>query len=200
MLRRDHKIIIDLVERGSKVIDIGCGTGELLFHLDCDKDVHGHGIEISPDKVATALANGISAIQGDAVTDLAYYPDKAFDYAILAQTMQATREPKNVLLQALRIAKKVIVVIPNFGHYSNRLYLTFKGRMPVTRELSYEWYETPNIHFCTIRDFVALCNDAGCKIEKQFYINGSEYAKPFGRLGIFHVNLFAHYGVFVLSK
>lgn len=200
MLRRDQKVIADLVEENSKVLDIGCGAGDLLWHLTREKKIRGRGIELSSEKTAEALKNGISAIQGDADSDLQYYTDKSFDYVILGQTLQATKEPKKVLLEALRIGKRAIVVIPNFGNIRNRFYLLLNGRMPVTKELSYEWYETPNIHFCTIRDFVNLCKEVDAKIEESFYLNGADEVRKFFGNGTFGANLFGNYGIFVLSR
>jgi len=199
-LRQDQEVIAELIEPGTKVIDIGCGGGELLAALEENKGVTGHGLEIASEKVSTALASGISAIQGDGDTDLQYYPDKSFDYAILGQTLQIMRHPKMVLQDALRIAKKVIVVIPNFGHFKNRIYLATRGRMPVTSKLSYQWHETPNIHFCTIKDFIVLAEEIGCKIEKKLYMDGKGKTRPFSGNGSLHANLFGDFGIFVLSK
>ncbi len=165
-VRGDHRILCDFVASGSRVLDIGCGTGELLELLIDTRGVDGRGFDTSQEGVNEAVARGLSVVQGDADNDLAAYPDDAFDYAILSHTLQATMDPKQVLEQLLRIGQKVVVSFPNFGHWRNRLQLLFNGRMPVTDYLPYEWYDTPNIHFCTIRDFVALSEEVHAKVIK----------------------------------
>lgn len=200
MLRHDQNIIAGLIVPGSRVIDIGCGGGELLAHLAAEKKVKGYGLEIEPERVSAAVRRGLSAIQGDADADLPYYPDKGFDYAILGLTLQIMRHPREVLEQALRIASRVIVVIPNFGHIGNRLRFLLRGRMPVTSALPCQWYETPNIHFCTIRDFAALAEELGCKIETSLAIYCSGAAHPFSGGGSFGANMFGAQGLFVLSR
>ena len=145
-----------MVETGARVLDVGCGDGELLRLLAETRGVDARGIEISQQGVNDCVAKGLSVVQGDADIDLADYPDDGFDYVILSQTLQATRNPRKVLEQMLRIGKRAIVSFPNFGHWRIRWQLGLRGRMPMTENLSYAWYETPNIHFCTIRDFVAL--------------------------------------------
>lgn len=199
-LRADQKIIAKLIEANTKVIDIGCGEGELLSFLEAEKNIHGHGLEIESGKVSTAVSRGLSVIQGDGDNDLKHYPNNAFDYAILGQTLQIMQQPKEVLEETLRIAKKVIVAIPNFGHIANRIYFSSRGRMPVTKKLSYQWYETPNIHFCTIKDFVALARELGCRIEKQLYITNSGKPHKFSGDGSLIANIFGEYGIFVLSR
>jgi len=198
-LRADQLLIADLIPENSKVIDIGCGDGELLSHLIKEKNISDYGLEIESERVAKAVSNGISVIQGDADEDLKYYADKTFDYAILALTLQITKKPKNTLEQILRISKKSIVVIPNFGHIRNRLYLTYLGRMPVTKSLAFQWYNTPNIHFCTIRDFIHLTEELECNIDKRLCMMNNT-AKPFIGNGTFGANVFGDQGVFVLSK
>ena len=148
-----------MVEPGSRVLDVGCGDGALLALLRDRRGVDGRGIELSREGVSDCLAKGLPVIQGDADTDLADYPDDAFDYVILSQTIQATRQPRVVLEHLLRIGRRAIVSFPNFGHWRVRFELALRGRMPVTENLPYSWYDTPNIHFCTIRDFVELCRD-----------------------------------------
>ena len=165
-VRGDHRILCDFVAPGSRVLDIGCGTGELLELLINTRGVDGRGFDTSQKGVNEAVAHGLSVVQGDADNDLAAYPDDAFDYAILSHTLQATMDPKQVLEQLLRIGKKVVVSFPNFGHWRNRMQLLFRGRMPVTDYLPYQWYDTPNIHFCTIRDFVALSEEVHAKVIK----------------------------------
>lgn len=167
--RVDYKIIADLIAPGARVLDVGSGDGALLALLAKTRQVDGRGIELSQKGVAQSVARGLSVVQGDADQDLTYYPDKSFDYVILSQTIQATHNPKEVLTELLRIGQKAIVSFPNFGHWRMRAHLAWKGRMPVTEDLPYSWYDTPNIHFCTIRDFVALCDEVNAKID-QFVV------------------------------
>ncbi len=198
-IRSDIEAIADLIEPGTKVFDVGCGEGEMLSLLLQKKQVQARGIEIDPARVGICLKKGLSVMQGDVDVDLAHYPANAFDYAILTQTLQVTKYPDKILTQALRVAKRVVVSIPNFGYWENRLQLLFRGRMPVTGTLSYQWYETPNIHFCTIRDFVVLCKDLGIKIEKRLALLPSGKIMHFSGAGLC-ANVFGEQGVFVLTK
>ena len=163
--RVDLEVVANLIEPSAKVLDVGCGDGALLEFLQGDKQIDGRGIELSQRGVNECVSRGLSVIQGDADHDLVFYPDNGFDYVILSQTLQATRNPKAVLDDLLRIGRHAIVSFPNFGHWRVRLSLMFKGRMPVTEDLPQSWYDTPNIHFCTIRDFVALCDELGATVE-----------------------------------
>jgi len=164
--RVDLLTVAGMVEPGSRLLDVGCGDGALLKLLSERRGVDGRGIELSQAGVNECVAKGLSVIQGDADTDLASYPDDAYDYVVLSQTLQATFEPKTVLEHMLRIGRRAIVSFPNFGHWRIRAHLTFRGRMPVTETLSQAWYDTPNIHFCTIRDFVALVELVNARVEK----------------------------------
>ncbi len=166
-LRDDLLRVADLVAPGSRVLDVGCGDGELLRLLVEDRNVDGRGIELSQQGVNDCVAKGLSVIQGDADADLADYPNDAFDYVILSQTLQATRSPRVVLEHMLRIGLRAIVSVPNFGHWAVRTQLAFFGRMPVTQSLVHSWYDTPNIHFCTIADFIALAQEVGASIDKS---------------------------------
>ncbi|MET0942751.1 MAG: methionine biosynthesis protein MetW [Mesorhizobium sp.] len=171
--RVDLEVIADFIPPRARVLDVGCGDGNLLEMLQNDKQVDGRGLEISQRGVNECVARGLSVIQGDADKDLVYYADKAFDFVVLSQTLQATRNPKHVLADLLRIGDRAIVSFPNFGYWRVRLSLLLKGRMPVTKELPYSWYDTPNIHFCTIRDFVNLCDDVGAKVERATALDGA---------------------------
>lgn len=198
-LRADLKKVAEIVTPGSRVLDIGCGEGALLGWLGENKQVDGRGIDVSKKKVAAAIASGMAAVQGDADKDLPFYPEGIYDYVISCQTLQAMKEPKKVLGEMVRIGKQVIVSVPNFGNWKNRVYLGLNGRMPVTESLSYQWYETPNIHFCTINDFIALCEEMDIKIEKRYAVYGSGKTAPF--LGhSARANLFGEMGVFLLSR
>lgn len=197
MMRKDLTIIADLIHDGAKVLDVGCGKGELLTSLAKDKNVDGRGIEISQKGVSSCVKNGLQVIQGDADTDLIYYPDHGFDFVVMSRTLQATQNPKKVLIELLRISKKAIISIPNFGYWYNRYYLGFRGRMPVSKTLSYEWYETPNIHFSTIKDFLILVDELGFKVERKFYIKGDGGFLP-PAMRRLSANLLAEYGVFCL--
>ena len=177
-VRGDHRLVADLVEPGSRVLDIGCGDGELLDLLVREKQVDGRGIEISQAGVNACVARGLSVVQGDADSDLADYPDDAFDFVILSQTLQATRAPRVVLDQLLRIGSNVIVSFPNFGVWRNRLQLMFLGRMPVTDYLPYSWYDTPNIHLCTFDDFERLCQDKRLEIIERFVVDHRHVNRP----------------------
>src|SRR5437762_10195669 len=173
--RSDHLLVADMVERGSRVLDVGCGEGDLLQLLE-SRGVDGRGIELSREGVNECVAKGLAVVQGDADTDLVNYPDDGFDYVILSQTLQATRHPRRVLEHMLRIGRRAIVSFPNFGHWAIRLQILFGGQMPQTENLPYTWYETPNIHFCTIKDFRQLCRVSGADMEKAVALNA--WGKP----------------------
>ncbi|WP_441772961.1 methionine biosynthesis protein MetW [Labrys sp. KB_33_2] len=164
--RLDFLQIRDMVIPGARVLDVGCGDGELLSLLEATRNVDGRGIEISQLGVNAAVGRGLAVIQGDADSDLSDYPDDSFDYVILSQTLQATRKPRQVVEDMLRIGRRAIVSFPNFGHWRIRRQIMFRGRMPVTDNLPYAWYDTPNIHFCSIRDFVEMARSLDAVIER----------------------------------
>jgi methionine biosynthesis protein MetW len=164
--RVDHLLVAEMVTPGARVLDVGCGDGSLLQLLQTSRAVDGRGIELSREGVSIALSRGLSVIQGNADLDLDDYPDGAFDFVILSQTLQATMRPRHVVEQMLRIGRHAVVSFPNFGHWRMRSQLILKGRMPVTEHLPFSWYDTPNVHFCTIRDFVNLCREIGAKTER----------------------------------
>ncbi|MBR2171688.1 methionine biosynthesis protein MetW [Sphingopyxis sp.] len=174
-LRPDLAIIADAVPRTSRVLDVGCGDGELMAALQ-GKGVDARGLEIDPDNVTAAIARGQSVVQGDANRDLAEYPDDAFDYAILSQTLQTTERPDRVVDELLRIAPRAFVSFPNFAHWRIRLALLWGGRMPVTRLLPVAWYETPNIHHVTVSDFRDLVRAKGIKVERVWHLSGDRPA------------------------
>ena len=192
-LRYDLKIIDNLITKGSSVLDIGCGEGLLLKKLK-DKKCSVKGMEIDITNAQKAVEKGLSVIQGDAESDLKYYPDNSFDYVIMAETIQATKQPKEILEDLFRIGKSVIISIPNFGYYKNRLQLMFKGVMPVNKHLSYQWYETPNIHFCTVRDLENLFNEINVQVTDKLFISNNK------KTGRFMANLFSEKAVFVLKR
>ena len=176
-VREDFREILRLVRPGARVLDIGCGEGALLELLAREKDVDGRGLEISPEGVSACLARGLAVVQGDADRDLADFPSRAFDYAVLSQTLQAVREPRRVLEELMRIAERAIVSLPNFGHWRVRWALLAHGRMPETQALPEPWYATPNIHLCTLRDFAALCADLDLRIEASAALSEGKPAR-----------------------
>jgi len=197
--RVDFDLIASFVAAGARVLDIGCGDGALLELLTKTRKIDGRGLELSQQGVDQCLARGLTVIQGDAESDLVYYPDAAFDYVILSQTLQATRNPKELLQAMMRIGRRVIVSFPNFGYWRVRSCLFFRGRMPVTRELPYSWYDTPNIHFCTVADFLHMIEETGMQVEQAVALNRA--GKPISFfLPKRAWNLFGQQAVFLLQR
>jgi methionine biosynthesis protein MetW len=191
--RSDYAIISEWIAPGARVLDLGCGEGELLGWLVQHKGVEARGIEIDARKVQRAIARGVSVYHGDIDQGLTDYPDGSFDYVILSQTLQETRRPLHVLREMLRVGRRAIVTFPNYGHWSVRMSLLVRGRAPVTRCFPYRWYDSPNIHFLTIKDFQALARDEGWTVEREMFLSG-RYS---GRL---LANLLAEVAVFLLRK
>ncbi|MDB5619321.1 methionine biosynthesis protein MetW [Tardiphaga sp.] len=196
--RGDHLLVAQMIARGSKVIDVGCGDGDLLQLLET-RGIDGRGIELSREGVNHCVAKGLAVVQGDADTDLVNYPDDSFDYVILSQTLQATRQPRVVLENLLRIGRRAIVSFPNFGFWKMRLQLLVGGHMPRTENLPATWYDTPNIHFCTIKDFVQLCDEINVNVERAVALD--LHGRPL-RLNApwWFWNMFGEQGVFLLSR
>lgn len=191
--RRDYAIIGDVVDANSRVLDLGCGEGELLAWLALNKGVDARGIEINGARVQRAIARGVSVYQGDIDEGLADYPDQAFDYVILSQTLQETRKPLGVLREMLRVGRRAIVAFPNFAHWTMRLSMLRTGQAPKTRLFPYEWYESPNIHFVTVHDFEKLVRGEGLEIERRYFLAGHH------RVG-FMANLRAEVAVYLVRK
>ncbi len=190
--RPDFRVIGQIVEPGSRVLDLGCGEGELLAWLVENKSVLARGVEISASQVRKAISRGVSAYQGDIDEGLADYPDRAFDYVILSQTLQETRAPLQVLKEMLRVGRRAIVSFPNFGHWTVRRAMLLSGQAPKTKLFPYDWYNSPNIHFLSIRDFEALCSEAGFPIAERYFLAG------FSRVTL-APNLLAQTAVFLLG-
>jgi methionine biosynthesis protein MetW len=193
-LRPDLALIAEHVAQGARVLDVGCGDGALLQALRDDKRCNVHGMEIDSANVAECVGKGLSVIQGDADKDLAFYPDGAFDYAILSQTLQTTMRPDKVMEELLRIGRRAFVSFPNFAHWRVRLSLFWNGRMPVTRLLPVAWYETPNIHHLTVSDFRSFVSDRGIRVEEAWFLSGDRLT------GTSVANFRAEHAIFLLSR
>jgi methionine biosynthesis protein MetW len=197
--REDFRAILGLVRQGARVLDIGCGEGLLLEMLARENGVEGRGLELSPGNVSLCLARGLAVVQGDADHDLADFPSQSFDYAVLTQTLQAVRHPRDVLAELLRIGERAIVSLPNFAHWKMRWELLTRGRMPMTRALPRAWWETENIHLCTLRDFTALCDDLGVRIEASMALSDGQPARAIDPQRAIE-NWRAESGLFLLSR
>ena len=199
MIRFDLQVIADAVEPGSRVLDLGCGKGDLLAWLAANKGVIGTGIELDKDKAAHCIARGLSVLQGDLSDEVDDYPDQSFDYVILSQTLQQIYEPARLLYSLSRIGRRVIVSFPNFSHYTIRLQLLFSGLAPKNDQLPYSWYDTPNIRVITLSDFKRFARDVGYTIVKETAIDTNN-ASSTGRVVRLLPNLLATYGIFVIEK
>ena len=198
-MKKEFQIISELVKNNSRVLDVGCGDGILMKYLKDNKNVDSRGLEISKEKVQMCIAEGLSVIEGNAEDDLKQFPDLSFEYAILGQTLQAFYKPEKVIDDLLRVSKKAIITIPNFGYWKIRIHLLLKGTMPVNKHLPNEWYNTPNLHMCTIKDFVNFIKSKEIKIIKTLALNNNNVSNiTNNNLG--SKNLFADLGIFLIEK
>ena len=198
-MKSEYKIISDIISKNTRVLDVGCDDGSLMEFLRKEKNVDIRGIEISKEKVQTCISKGLTVIEGDAEFDLKQFPNKSFDYVVLGQTLQAFINPKTVINELLRVGKKAIVTIPNFGHWKVRLNLLIQGTMPVTKTLPNDWYNTPNIHMCTIKDFFKFSKTMNFKIFKSYALQN----KNVTTINISNLslkNLFCELGIFLIEK
>ena len=198
-MKNEFKVISDLIEDNKKVLDVGCADGTLMQFLKENKNINVRGLEISKEKVQECIAKGLTVIEGNAEKDLKQFPDKSFDYVVLSQTLQAFLSPELVLDELLRVGKKAIVTIPNFGNWKVRLHLLFKGTMPITKSLPEQWHSTPNLHMCTIKDFVNFIKSKEIKMIKTLALNNNNVSNMTNNnLGT--KNLFADLGIFLIEK
>ena len=198
-MKKEFQIISELIENNKRVLDVGCGDGTLMKHLKDNKNIDTRGLEISKNNVQLCISKGLSVIEGNAETDLQQFPDLSFDYAILSQTLQAFYNPEKVIDDLLRVAKKAIVTIPNFGFWKVRLHLFFQGTMPVTKHLPNEWYNTPNLHMCTIKDFVNFCTQKKINLFKSLALH-EEKASDINNKNLNIKNLLSELGIFLIER
>ena len=198
-MKNEFKVISGLIEKNKKVLDVGCADGTLMKFLKENKNSNIRGLEISKNKVQECIAKGLTVIEGNAEKDLKQFPNKSFDYVILSQTLQAFLNPELVLNELLRVGKKAIVTIPNFGYWKVRFHLLFKGTMPITKALPDEWYSTPNLHMCTIKDFVYFVKSRDIKIFKSLALNNLN-TSLINKNNLTIKNFFADLGIFLIEK
>ena len=198
-MKQEFKIISDLIEKNTRVLDVGCGDGILMEYLKYNKEIDIRGIEISKDNVQKCLSKGLTVIEGDAEKDLLQFPDGSFDFVILSQTLQAFLNPEIVINELLRVGKKAIVTIPNFGFWKVRLHLLIKGTMPITKNLPDEWYNTPNLHMCTIKDFYNFCENRKIKLDKSLALH-NEKISSINKFNLNGKNLSAELGIFLIEN
>ena len=198
-MKKEFQIISGLIENNKRVLDVGCGDGTLIKHLKDNKNIDTRGLEISKNNVQTCISKGLSVIEGNAEKDLQQFPDLSFDYAILSQTLQAFYNPEKVINDLLRVSNKAIVTIPNFGFWKVRIHLLLKGTMPVTKYLPNEWYNTPNLHMCSIKDFFNYCNFRKIKLLESLTLDNKNIS-PINNLDLNIKNLFAELGIFLIER
>ena len=198
-MKQEFQIISDLIEKNTRVLDVGCGDGTLMEYLKHNREIDIRGIEISKDNVQKCLSKGLAVIEGDAEKDLLQFPDSSFDFVILSQTLQAFLSPEIVIKELIRVGKKAIVTIPNFGFWKVRLHLLFKGTMPVTKNLPNEWYNTPNLHMCTIKDFYNFCENREIKLDKSLALQ-NEKISSINEFNLNVKNLSAELGIFLIER
>jgi len=198
-MKKEFKIIAELIENNKRVLDVGCGDGTLMKHLKDNKNVDTRGLEISKNNVQICISKGLTVIEGNAERDLKQFPDSSFDYVILSQTLQAFYKPEKVIDDLLRVANKAIVTIPNFGYWKVRFHLFLKGTMPVTKHLPNEWYNTPNLHMCTIKDFVDFCTHKKINLFKSLALH-EEKVSNINNKNLNFKNLLSELGIFLIEK
>ena len=197
-MKNEFKIIANLLPPASRILDVGCGDGALIEALIKEKNIDARGIELEEDKVKECISKGLSVIEGDAETELSQFPDKAFDFVILSQTLQAFYRPENILAQLLRLGGRVIISIPNFGYWQIRTSLLLFGKMPVTKSLPDSWYNTPNLHMCSIKDFYQFCDKKNIKMNRIIGINNNKISS-INRINLEMKNFLSEVGIFLIS-
>tara|TARA_B110000003_G_C16357252_1_gene421193 strand:- start:88 stop:681 length:594 start_codon:yes stop_codon:yes gene_type:complete len=197
-MKKEFKAISQIISNNKRVLDVGCGDGTLMEYLKKNQQNDVRGLEPKKDLVQKCISKGLSVIEGDAEKELIQFPDNSFDYAVLSQTLQAFLDPEEVLKQLLRIGKQTIVSIPNFGHWKVRVHLLFKGTMPVTKNLPDEWYNTPNLHMCTIKDFFNFCSNKNIKIDRSLCLT-NEKISDITRNNMDYKNIFSQLGIFLIQ-
>ena len=198
IMKKEFNSIAQIIQKNKRVLDIGCGDGTLMEYLKINQQNDVRGLEPKKDLVRKCIARGLSVIEGDAEKELIQFPEKSFDYVVLSQTLQAFLKPEEVLNELLRIGKQTIVTIPNFGYWKIRLHLMFKGTMPITKNIPYEWYNTPNLHMCTIKDFVNFCKNKNIKIDKSMCLT-NEKISEITIANMSYKNIFSQLGIFLIQ-